>query len=166
MSELNSPKTSGLTQAQALFAVLAVATQARRDRVYYRDKALRSSLYFIPHRDNSVADANIVEGSLAGSSAYSDTSLATASLSFNLASVRKDYVATDDSMNSVLDFNIAMTYVGIAYPVYTATDDSMNSALNFNIAMTYTEILFPVYTEDNGDSMNSALDFNIAMTKS
>ncbi|MCU8036939.1 hypothetical protein ACRN98_22015 [Shewanella oncorhynchi] len=34
-----------LTQAQALFAVLAGAAQARRERVYYRDGVLRSTLY-------------------------------------------------------------------------------------------------------------------------
>lgn len=34
-----------LTQAQALFAVLAGAAQARRDRVYYRDTVLKTTLY-------------------------------------------------------------------------------------------------------------------------
>lgn len=34
-----------LTQAQALFAVLAGAAQSRRERVYYRDGVLRSTLY-------------------------------------------------------------------------------------------------------------------------
>lgn len=34
-----------LTQAQALFAVLAGAAQSRRERVYYRDGVLRSTIY-------------------------------------------------------------------------------------------------------------------------
>ncbi|MCU7962421.1 hypothetical protein L5M28_07490 [Shewanella sp. SW32] len=34
-----------LTQAQALFAVLAGAAQSRRERVYYRDWVLRTTLY-------------------------------------------------------------------------------------------------------------------------
>lgn len=34
-----------LTQAQALFAVLAGAAQSRRERVYYRDGVLRSTVY-------------------------------------------------------------------------------------------------------------------------
>lgn len=34
-----------LTQAQALFAVLAGAAQARRERVYYRDGVLKTTLY-------------------------------------------------------------------------------------------------------------------------
>ncbi|MEJ6520332.1 hypothetical protein PQI64_11305 [Shewanella bicestrii] len=45
MSEPNSPKTSGLTQAQALFAVLAGNSISRRERVYYRDGVLRSTFY-------------------------------------------------------------------------------------------------------------------------
>ena len=34
-----------LTQAQTLFAVLAGAAQSRRERVYYRDGVLRSTIY-------------------------------------------------------------------------------------------------------------------------
>lgn len=153
-----------ITQAQALFAVLAGAAQARRERVYYRDGVLRSSLYFIPHEDASEATAVIRENPLNDNEVLMDTSYATSDLTISFTSVRVDYHDAD-AMDATLDFNIAMTYVGIAYPVYEELEDSMTATLDFNIAMTYTEILYPVYTEDSESSMNATLDFNIAMRK-
>ncbi len=125
-------------------------------------KVLRSSLYFIPSKDIGGASASLAGGPLSGEDVYYDISPTTANIEFSFKSVRVDY-SEEDNADAAMDFNIAMTYSGIAYPVYEETDDSANAFTDFNLAMTYTEITFPVY-EETDDSANAVTDFNIAMT--
>ena len=52
-----------LTQAQALFAVLAGTAQSRRERVYYRDLVLRSSLYSLLDKEDAIYTSQITNDS-------------------------------------------------------------------------------------------------------
>lgn len=127
-------------------------------------KVLRSSLYFIPSKDIGSASASLAGGPLSGKDVYYDVSPTTTNIEFSFKSVRVDY-SEEDNADAVIDFNIAMTYSGIAYPEYTESDDSTSAAMDFNIAMTYTEILYPEY-EETDDSADALVDFNIAITAS
>ncbi|MGI2079164.1 hypothetical protein [Shewanella putrefaciens] len=98
-----------LTQAQALFAVLAGAAQSRRERVYYRGGVLRSSLYPIYAGDSVTVDLDVQQVFIM--SQYLDKSTIGFSATVELKSVRVDYgVSTPDSY----DIAVAITdFTGI-----------------------------------------------------
>lgn len=145
-----------LTQAQALFAVLAGGAQARRERVYYRDTVLKSTIYspIETFNDNAINTASIeIEYVLINPVLIDlvDLAINTASITVEKTIAAKpeatDYVINTASLSVQAFFNRSVNINDTAtnnaslaitafFSVYSSADDKANNNASITVIKT------------------------------
>lgn len=129
-----------LTQAQALFAVLAGAAQARRERVYYRDVVLKTTLYepIETFSDKAVNTASIeIEYVFINPVLIDLVDLAVNAASITIEkTIAAKPEATDYGVN-----NASITITAFFTRNVISKDTAVNNA---SIGITYYEGIYPV----------------------
>lgn len=93
-----------LTQAKALLAVLSGGAATRRERVYYLESVLRSSVYGVPSKDG-VYVGPIQENTLSLFTGYKETS--------STGAVFLDLISLKESLNKYIAINEPAKISGI-----------------------------------------------------
>ena len=134
---------AGLTQAQALFAVLAGGAQARRERVYYRDKLLRSTLYspvnvFEDDANNSVSLA--VEMMRITTIPLYLADLATNTVSLGIVKTIAAKPEAFDAASNAASLSVVLSKViRDSSPIDTATNTASVTVTKYNAVRGYVE---------------------------
>lgn len=115
-----------LTQAQALFAVLAGAAHARRERVYYRDGVLRSGLYPIPHKESYIDGSSLVK--VFELQANNETTVGTTQLFLLKKDIKLQISVEGEFSRGYSGFNLTKVTVGGPLKVTTHPESVIGSS--------------------------------------